>query len=142
VRPTLFAGARNDVRVAREEIFGPHLCVIPYRNEEDALAVLGGARAAKNRKPDPALTRPERWPLDDAGPVEFSIGVSERASDADEMREERDCRWLPRGWTWTCRSAREAGKDRQPSNPLGRGEVELLQGRQRTVYSPTAPRVV
>lgn len=39
VQPTLFAGADNDMRIAREEIFGPVITVIPYRNEDDALAI-------------------------------------------------------------------------------------------------------
>jgi len=39
VRPTVFADVRNDMRIAREEIFGPVLCVIAYRDEEDAIAI-------------------------------------------------------------------------------------------------------
>jgi aldehyde dehydrogenase (NAD+) len=39
VRPTLFADVRNDMTIAREEIFGPVLCLIPYRNEEDGIAI-------------------------------------------------------------------------------------------------------
>ncbi len=39
VRPTLFAGVRNDMTIAREEIFGPVLCLITYRDEEDAIAI-------------------------------------------------------------------------------------------------------
>jgi acyl-CoA reductase-like NAD-dependent aldehyde dehydrogenase len=39
VRPTLFADATNDMRVAREEIFGPVLTVIPYDTEEHAIAI-------------------------------------------------------------------------------------------------------
>ena len=31
VNPTLFAGVTNDMRIAREEIFGPVLAVIPFR---------------------------------------------------------------------------------------------------------------
>ena len=33
VRPTLFADATNDMRIAREEIFGPVLSVLTYRDE-------------------------------------------------------------------------------------------------------------
>ncbi|SER74790.1 Acyl-CoA reductase [Mycobacterium sp. 88mf] len=39
VRPTLFAGADNSMRIAREEIFGPVLTVIGYRDEDEAVAI-------------------------------------------------------------------------------------------------------
>jgi 5-carboxymethyl-2-hydroxymuconic-semialdehyde dehydrogenase len=39
VEPTLFTGATNASRVAREEIFGPVLTVIPFRDEAEALAL-------------------------------------------------------------------------------------------------------
>jgi aldehyde dehydrogenase (NAD+) len=37
VRPTVFADVRNDMTIAREEIFGPVLSIIPYEDEEDAI---------------------------------------------------------------------------------------------------------
>src|SRR5580693_6739876 len=39
VRPTLFADATNDMRIAREEIFGPVLTVLRYRDEDDAIRI-------------------------------------------------------------------------------------------------------
>jgi len=39
VRPTVFAGVRNDMTIAREEIFGPVLAILPYRDEEDAVRI-------------------------------------------------------------------------------------------------------
>jgi aldehyde dehydrogenase (NAD+) len=39
VRPTLFRGARNDMRICREEIFGPVTAAIPFEGEEEALAI-------------------------------------------------------------------------------------------------------
>ncbi len=39
VKPTVFAGVRNDMTIAREEIFGPVLCIIPYDDEEDAIRI-------------------------------------------------------------------------------------------------------
>ncbi len=39
VRPTVFAGASNAWRLAREEIFGPVLCAIPWSTEEEVLAL-------------------------------------------------------------------------------------------------------
>jgi aldehyde dehydrogenase (NAD+) len=39
VRPTLFADVDNGMRIAREEIFGPVLCVIPYDDEDEAVRI-------------------------------------------------------------------------------------------------------
>ncbi|HEX4182308.1 MAG TPA: aldehyde dehydrogenase family protein, partial [Caulobacteraceae bacterium] len=39
VRPTVFTDATNNMRIAREEIFGPVLCVIPYADEAEAIAI-------------------------------------------------------------------------------------------------------
>lgn len=39
IRPTLFTGATNDMRIAQEEIFGPVLTSIPFSTEEEALAM-------------------------------------------------------------------------------------------------------
>ncbi|MEV4470979.1 aldehyde dehydrogenase [Nonomuraea salmonea] len=39
VSPTVFAGVSNDMRIAREEIFGPVLAVIPYEDEADAVRI-------------------------------------------------------------------------------------------------------
>lgn len=44
VRPTVFACRDNTLRVAREEIFGPVLAMIPYRDEEDAIAIANDTR--------------------------------------------------------------------------------------------------
>jgi aldehyde dehydrogenase (NAD+) len=38
-RPTIFGDVANDMKIAREEIFGPVLVMIPYRDEEDAIAI-------------------------------------------------------------------------------------------------------
>ncbi|MBO4210771.1 aldehyde dehydrogenase family protein, partial [Micromonospora echinofusca] len=39
MRPTLFAGARNDMRLAREEIFGPVACIIRVDDPDEAIDV-------------------------------------------------------------------------------------------------------
>ncbi|MBU2510128.1 aldehyde dehydrogenase family protein [bacterium] len=39
VKPTIFADVKPDMTIAREEIFGPVLCIIPYRNEEEAIEI-------------------------------------------------------------------------------------------------------
>jgi aldehyde dehydrogenase (NAD+) len=39
VRPTVFGDVHNDMAIAREEIFGPVLCMIPYDDEDDAVRI-------------------------------------------------------------------------------------------------------
>jgi len=39
VRPTVFSEVRNDMTIAREEIFGPVLAIMPYDDEEDAIRI-------------------------------------------------------------------------------------------------------
>jgi aldehyde dehydrogenase (NAD+) len=38
-RPTVFSGVSNDMTIAREEIFGPVLSIIPYDDEDEAVAI-------------------------------------------------------------------------------------------------------
>ena len=37
VSPTIYTGVRNDMRIAREEIFGPVVSVMPFADEEEAI---------------------------------------------------------------------------------------------------------
>lgn len=39
IEPTIFTGVTNDMRIAREEVFGPILSVIPFDDEEEAIAI-------------------------------------------------------------------------------------------------------
>lgn len=39
VQPTLFSGARSDMRIAQQEIFGPVLTALPFTDEADALKI-------------------------------------------------------------------------------------------------------
>ena len=39
VKPTVFANVSNDMTIAREEIFGPVLCILPYDDDEDAVRI-------------------------------------------------------------------------------------------------------
>ena len=57
IRPTLITGVTNDMRVAREEIFGPVAVVIPFHSEEEVIALandsdygLGGGVFTENLK--------------------------------------------------------------------------------------------
>lgn len=38
IRPTIFADVTNDMRIAQEEIFGPVVCVLPFKDEADVIA--------------------------------------------------------------------------------------------------------
>ena len=39
VKPTIFANVNNNMTIAREEIFGPVLCMMPYQNDAEAIAI-------------------------------------------------------------------------------------------------------
>ena len=39
VKPTVFADVTNDMAIAREEIFGPVICLIKYRDEDEAIRI-------------------------------------------------------------------------------------------------------
>ncbi|RQQ51021.1 aldehyde dehydrogenase [Burkholderia stagnalis] len=39
IEPTIFCDVSNDMRIARQEVFGPVLAVIPFKTEEDAVAI-------------------------------------------------------------------------------------------------------
>ena len=38
-KPTIFADVSNDMAIAQEEIFGPVLVIIPFENEDEAIAI-------------------------------------------------------------------------------------------------------
>ncbi|QQG48817.1 MAG: aldehyde dehydrogenase [archaeon] len=39
VQPTVFEGVERHMRIFQEEIFGPVVCVLPFRDEEDAISI-------------------------------------------------------------------------------------------------------
>ena len=39
VKPTIFADVTNDMKIAREEIFGPVVSIIPFETEEEAISI-------------------------------------------------------------------------------------------------------
>jgi len=44
VEPTVYAGVRTDMRIGREEVFGPVLAVSPFDDEQDAIAMANDSR--------------------------------------------------------------------------------------------------
>ena len=44
VKPTVFVNVRNDMTIAREEIFGPVLSVIAYGSEDEAIAIANNSK--------------------------------------------------------------------------------------------------
>jgi aldehyde dehydrogenase (NAD+) len=39
IKPTVFSGVNNDMTIAREEVFGPVLSILPYKDEDDAVRI-------------------------------------------------------------------------------------------------------
>jgi betaine-aldehyde dehydrogenase len=39
IEPTIFDHVKNSMRIAREEIFGPVVCIIPFKDEEEAVSI-------------------------------------------------------------------------------------------------------
>ena len=40
IKPTIFTNVSNDMRIAKEEIFGPVLSIIPFESEDEAIAIV------------------------------------------------------------------------------------------------------
>ncbi|PDT39494.1 MULTISPECIES: aldehyde dehydrogenase family protein [Sinorhizobium] len=59
-QPTIFSEVRPEMRVAREEIFGPVLAIMPYRDEEEAITIANDTvygLGAHVQSPDPERAR-------------------------------------------------------------------------------------
>ncbi|MCG8536007.1 MAG: aldehyde dehydrogenase family protein, partial [Pseudomonadales bacterium] len=56
VKPTVFSRVNNQMTIAREEIFGPVICLIPYGSDEEAIQIandtLYGLSAYVSGSPD------------------------------------------------------------------------------------------
>ena len=44
VQPTIFENVDHNARIFQEEIFGPVVCVLPFRDEDDAIAIANDTR--------------------------------------------------------------------------------------------------
>ena len=96
VEPTLFTDAAGSMRIAQEEIFGPVLTVIPFKDEADALGdrQLGALRPDRLRvdqRLQPRAARRRR-----AGSRHDLGQLGERAPPADAVRRREGLRPRPR----------------------------------------------
>lgn len=82
VKPTLFTDVHNQMRIAREEVFGPVLVIIPFDTEEDAIAIANDSPyglAAYLQTGDPSRARRVARQLR-AGAVHINGGAYEYGS--------------------------------------------------------------
>jgi len=82
VKPTLFTDVNNQMRIAREEVFGPVLVIIPFDTEEDAIAIANDSPyglAAYLQTGDPSRARRVARQLR-AGAVHINGGTYEYGS--------------------------------------------------------------
>ncbi|SEA60977.1 aldehyde dehydrogenase family protein [Alkalimonas amylolytica] len=66
IAPTIFADVHNGMRIAREEIFGPVLCIIPYSDEDEALRLANDS---------PYGLSGRVWADDDAERERLALGI-------------------------------------------------------------------
>ncbi len=116
VEPTLFTDVDNSMTIAREEIFGPVLVVIPYEDDDDAVRIANDSKyglsgGVVSASLDRAMHVAGRLRT---GTVAVNGGVL--------LRPRRPLRWLQGQWD---RSAERRGRIR----PVPRGEVAGLAGR-------------
>ena len=113
VAPTLYLDARHEMKIAQEEIFGPVLTMIPFADEEEALAIandvrygLAAYRVDPRRRPRAPL-RPRAGSRNDLGQF------GERAAPADAVRRHEivaasgaTAATIPSTSTWRRRTSR------------------------------------
>lgn len=114
VRPTVFADVSNDMTIAREEIFGPVLSIIPFESENDAVEIANDtAYGLSNyvQSGDPqrcdrvarrlrsGMVQMNGEPLA-RGSAYGGVGASGRAREGGEMglQEFMDCKFIS-GWS-------------------------------------------
>jgi Aldehyde dehydrogenase family len=72
VKPTVFAHVTNDMTIAREEIFGPVLCLLTYEDEAEAITIANdtpyglqayviGSRPTASRRPSSVASVATGW---------------------------------------------------------------------------------
>ena len=62
MEPTLFVDVDNSMTIAREEIFGPVLCLIAYDDDDDAVRIANDSVYGLAGNVIGSPDRPSRWP--------------------------------------------------------------------------------
>jgi acyl-CoA reductase-like NAD-dependent aldehyde dehydrogenase len=83
VKPTVFVNVKNDMAIAREEIFGPVLSVITYESEEDAIRIANDTNFGLHAFVSGTFSAPAAWRLRSkwaASPSTACLTISRRRS--------------------------------------------------------------
>ena len=132
VRPTLFSDAHNDMRIAREEIFGPVLTVISYRDEDEAIRIANDSEYGLGRL-GVHLRRRARIRHRNSGPV-------------GHLRRQRGLHHGPGGAVRRCQEQRLRPRARNRGNRQLHGEpIDFRRGSRElsltAMFSELAARV-
>jgi len=100
VRPTVFADVNNHMQVAREEIFGPVLSMIPFDNEDDAIKISN----------------------------DTSYGLTDYVQSGDKKRTQRVARQLRAGMVQVNGAPRAAGSPFGGYKQSGNGREGGIEG--------------
>lgn len=129
VEPTIFSNVSSDMTIAKEEIFGPVVSVMPYENEEDAIRIannstygLSGAVFTKDPEKGFALAKRMRTGNVTVNGLNLQINAPfgatrNPASVASAVR--RDWKATKRSSPSTCRLEFAVGKKTRLSHPSG-----------------------
>ena len=127
---------RQPMTIAQEEIFGPVVCVIPYDDEDDAVAIANdsatGSRAASGAR-TPSTPRTSRGGSAAATSRSTSTRSTRSARSAASSSRDSGARTASRGSRRTPSSRRSPTCDEDPGRHLGerRGAVRDRRGRAR-----------
>ena len=140
VRPTVFSSVTRDMTIARDEIFGPVLAIIPYDSEEEAVDIAndteyGLAGGVWSATP----TGPRRWPAGSGPARSRSTGAGSTRWPRSAATSSRATAGssAPSAWRSSSRSSRCSSEHRLCVRPC-----RTAGGPSRLLRSRTGPRPV